>query len=1104
MSLTPQTITIDLNPSFSQMQTVHCSQYDDNIRQIEVKLKDGGTDVDVSSYTIYIEGTKPDKKGFSYALTDIGEVDGNTVTFYVQLQMAAVPGMTRMEILLKDGDDHRIGSANFMLAVERAGLQDDTDVSDSELAPYIAGAAQQAQAAANSAAAAEQAKDGAEEAREGVEEAKAGAEEAREGAEEAKAGAELAQEKAKESADSVIPKVNNFENEIAEFGNVITNQNTRISELENNSESYVDNGYVENGVAYFEHNGTVLFQITGIGGGGGGGGGDYNNAVLTVTNTTGWLSTTIAEDGECAVKMTWSSLEDEIPTGNGTVRITNNGVLKTSYEIAQGEVTIDLSDSLSVGSNVVKVQISDVYGNARTINFNITVVALHISSSFDVSTPFTDIITFPYVPVGAVQKTVHFILDGTEIGTTTTSVSNRQMSYMLPQQSHGAHTLKVYFEATINGNTVKSNELYYEMICVEPENNTVIITSSFNRTKANQYESIVFPYTVYDPDDLTSDVVLTANGTQVASLTVDRTEQSFTYRANEAGTLTFAISSGGTTKTITVTVQEVSIDVEAETNDLALYLTSEGRSNSEQNPAVWTYGNIETVFTGMNWVSDGWVTDDDGITVLRLAGGSTIEIPYQPFKNDFRATGKTLEIEFATRDVLNYDAIILTCMSGGRGIELTAQKATLKSEQSEISMQYKEDEHVRVTFVAEKRSEHRLLLIYINGVASGVIQYPDDDDFSQVTPVNITAGHPMCTVDLYNIRIYDNDLTRYQVLDNWIADTQVGSELIDRYNHNNVYDEYGNIVIEKLPSDLPYMIINATELPQSKGDKKTCSGSYHDPVYPSRSFTFEGCQIDVQGTSSQYYARKNYKMKFKGGFTLNNGSHADDYAINANAVPTDTFTMKADVASSEGANNVELARLYNDTVPYKTPPQVTNAKVRQGIDGFPMVIFWNNGDSTTFLGKYNFNNDKGTEEVFGFTEGDESWEIKNNTSDRVLWKSANYSGNDWLNDFEGRYPDGYTNPAQLAEFARWLVTTDRTKATDEALAEPVTYGEGEDAVTYTTDSAEYRLAKFKAEASNYMEMDSAIFYYLFTELFLMVDSRAKNAFPSFMGSEVNS
>ena len=56
---------------------------------------------------------------------------------------------------------------------------------------------------------------------------------------------------------------------------------------------------------------------------------------------------------------------------------------------------------------------------------------------------------------------------------------------------------------------------------------------------------------------------------------------------------------------------------------------------------------------------------------------------------------------------------------------------------------------------------------------------------------------------------------------------------------------------------------------------------------------------------------------------------------------------------------------------------------------------------------------------------------------------------------------------------------------------------------HNTDSATYRLAKFRNELSNYCEVNSALFYYLFTELFLMVDSRAKNAFPSFIGSEVS-
>ena len=158
--------------------------------------------------------------------------------------------------------------------------------------------------------------------------------------------------------------------------------------------------------------------------------------------------------------------------------------------------------------------------------------------------------------------------------------------------------------------------------------------------------------------------------------------------------------------------------------------------------------------------------------------------------------------------------------------------------------------------------------------------------------------------------------------------------------------------------------------------------------------------------------------------------------------------------------------------------------------------------------KYNFNNDKGTEEVFGFAPPDESWEVLNNTSNRTLFKSADFTSTTtdpdgktifaWQLDFEGRYPDGSTDSAQLAEFAAWVVSTDPDQATNVNLASSVTY----DGVTYTKDTSDYRLAKFKAEVSDYCELESALFYYLFTEAFLMVDSRAKNAFPSFVGSEV--
>ena len=810
--------------------------------------------------------------------------------------------------------------------------------------------------------------------------------------------------------------------------------------------------------------------------GGGGGGGEANNAVLTLTNTTGWIYKSIAYGAACPISVNWTSLENDLATGSGVLQIIVAGSLKYTAQVAQGDLTIDVGPWLPVGSASVKVKVTDVYGNSRSLNFNLTTVSLTLESSFNASVAYSGDITYPYTPTGTAVKIVHFKLDGTELATATVTASGRQQTMTIPAQSHGSHTFEVWFTATVDGETVESNHLYYDIICIEEGNTTPIIATSFRGSTAEQYDSISIPYIVYDPAGLTAAVVLAADGAEVASLTVDRTEQVWTYRADEAGELTLSITCGNAIKLISLTVTESTIDVTAETNSLALYLSSYGRSNNEENPSVWQNGSVSAELTGFNWTSDGWKADADGITALRVAGDARVTIPLNIFAQDFRTTGKTIEVEFATRDVLDYDAVVISCWSGDRGLKITAQKAQLKSEQSEISTQYKEDEHVRLAFVVQKRSEYRLLLVYINGILSGAVQYPSNDDFSQSSPVGISIGSNSCTTDVYCIRVYDNDLTRFQVLDNWIADTQVGLTKKERYNRNKVFDDYSQIVIGQLPQDLPYLILEAAMLPQYKGDKKTVSGRYVDPVTPGNSFTFTGAQADVQGTSSQYYARKNYKIKFKGGFTKN-GSTSPSYQLRPDSVPTDTFTFKADVASSEGANNVELVRLYNEACPYRTPPQKTDSTVRQGIDGFPIVVFHDAGDGPKFIGKYNFNNDKGTPEVYGFADGDESWEIRNNTSDRVLWKSDDFTGTDWQNDFEGRYPEDNTNTVNLAALAAWLKSTDQSAVT-------------------TNEEKAARLAKFKAELADHLDVDSTLFYYLFTELFLMVDSRAKNAFPS--------
>lgn len=1088
------TYDLDVVPGIVPL-VVPLKQYEDDVKIIFNVFSRVGTLNLQEGTTVSIRGTKPDGNGISIDAS----LSGSIVTANVDKQMTAVAGKALYELVFTNSSGDDFITASFVVFVQRAALDKDTLKSGSVIRELvdIIDRTDDIIAAANLADTSCKAVDVMH--KEVVD--------ANESVNTKAADVDL---KAKQVAamkiesdtlaKQALEKASNAENEVAENQNTLENLKKTDNEFRLLLEGKIDGAYVDQGCLYLTSNGSTIAgpfgPFSGTGGGSGGSGG--NSASLSVTNTTGWLSKTIADGSECEVSVLWNSVEDNMSTGNGTAKITVNGIVKAMLDIEQGEVKLAVAKYLSVGANIVKVTISDVYGNSRTINFSITSIALSLTSTFDATVPYTGAIIFPFTPTGSVLKTVHFILDDAEIGTMQTSVSGRQQSFVIPQQSHGAHKLKCYFDCEINGQLVPSNELYFEIMCLEDLNNDIIIASDFNLKEVKQYTTLNFNCLIYNPLELTSEAIMYVNGVEVLKQTVGRVYEPWPYRVDNVGEMNVEIVCGNARKPFNFTVVESDVKVEAETEALALHLTSSGRSNNEAEPGKWSSGNIEASLINFNFVSDGWQRDKDGITVLRTSGDARVTIPYNVFANDFRTTGKTIEIEFATREVLDYDAIIMSCMSGGRGIEITAQKAMLVSSQSNISTQYKEDEHVRIAFVVEKKSENRLLYCYINGILSGVTQYPADDDFTQVSPVGISIGSSDCTVDVYNIRVYDNNLTRHQVLDNWIADTQNVEDMLSRYQRNLIYDTYGKITIANLSNSIGYLVIQCDALPQFKGDKKLCSGYYVDPINPSKSFTFVDAEIDVQGTSSQYYYVKNYKIKFKGGFILTNGTTVEVYQLNNNVVPTNTYTFKADVASQEGANNVVLAKLYNELCPVKTPPQEDDPRVRQTIDGHPIVVFWDNGNETQFVGKYNFNHDKGTEEVFGFEPGDESWEILQNGTDRVGWKSADYSGDGWKADFEARYPDGNIDVTKLKTFAEWIVATNSETATGNALTQPVTY----ENVEYTNDTAEYRLAKFKAELANHANIDALVFYYVFTETFLCIDQREKNGFPTWFARMV--
>ena len=1104
---------------------------DTNSRILLITLTEGGFPYQISPecYAVFT-ATKPDGKIVFNHCT----IEENKIIYVLTPQTVAVEGRLDCEIKLYGADDMLITSPCFDIIVrdtvynegdeiesekevdalthlvseattvitdgkevnrESKALVADLEAKHEELAQNIAeteqyansahSSAQAAQASANASASSAEWADAAassssasatasEASRQAAATSEANAEASESAAKASEEAAKASEEAAKKHADTVNPE-----------------------EIDAKIAAKADDLYFdpETSLLYLLSDGQIVGSGVQVATSGGGGSGTLSY-LISLTNLLESRVITVSEGTKLELKFNYASVDEEgYDDGPGIGKIIVNGATKETFTVEQGKNIKDITAYLSAGSNTVKVQVENSENAKKTLTYTITVAAAYMTSAFDVSAPFTGEIPFIYTPTGIAEKTVHFELDGAEIGTAIVTASGRQQSYTIPAQSHGSHILRAWFVCEIEGATVTSNVISFAIICIEEgKTDPIIAVNTELLTNVEQYTNIVTKYRVYNPAGLTAAITLEANGETVSNLTVDRTEQTWTYRPTAVGKLQQTIRCGDEYVSWTQTVTESTIKVEAETEALALHLSSYGRNNNEENPGVWQSGNISAEFQNFNFVSDGWKQDDDDNTVLRITGDARLIIPYRMFAYDFRTTGKTIEFELATREVLNYDAEVVTCYSGDRGFTITAQQLQLASEQSKMGTRYKEDEHLRVTFVIEKKSGNRLLLCYINGIMSGAAPYPTDDDFSQADPVGITIGSNQCTTDLYNIRVYDNDLTRFQVLDNWIADTQDSGERINRYLRNSIYDAYGRVVISQLPTDLCYMVLECSALPQFKGDKKSCNGYFVDLINPERSFTFQNAEIDVQGTSSQYYYVKNYKIKFKNGFILSDGSTVTVYQMNDGAVPVSTFTMKADVASSEGAFNVVLAMLYDDLCPYKTPAQQADPRVRQTIEGFPMVMFWNNGSETKFLGKYNFNNDKGTEEVFGFQTGDESWEILQNGTDRVGWHSADFSTG-WQDDFEARFPDKNTNITKLQALAEWLVSTDTAQATGNAIT-PVTYG----GVEYTTDTTEYRLAKFSAELSDHFIEEAIIFYYLFTDIFLCIDQREKNAFPTYIAS----
>lgn len=352
---------------------------------------------------------------------------------------------------------------------------------------------------------------------------------------------------------------------------------------------------------------------------------------------------------------------------------------------------------------------------------------------------------------------------------------------------------------------------------------------------------------------------------------------------------------------------------------------------------------------------------------------------------EFRKVEKILNTNYASGKY--YDGI--------HGICIGAQDALFTNGTDTVNVAYVEDKIINLTVVyshgnGEDGGSNKLMSIYLNGMLTGVSRSTINDvwsistidDATQEDITSIVFDSQYCDFDLYKIRVYNQGLTLSSIVTNYMVDLKdpVGYDLSQLAVLNNSLNEsqfvYSNMINynNKHPDGyiMPYIVFttnptSANTLPYSKQtpipdvtvefvntglDRAYTLGELNELaeragqtveeyyMHHCPSWKGENIAMSVQGTSSEFYPRRNYKAKTKNldnpyeeesasnkktvHMYMNRGpfaqqyiedkksTHLDWFYMDNDTVGTTKFTLKIDYMESSGTYNMGFANLVKN------------------------------------------------------------------------------------------------------------------------------------------------------------------------------------------------
>ena len=967
---------------------------------------------------------------------------------------------------------------------------------------------------------------------------------------------------AKNTADILKQTVSDYDSQFSSINEDITNIQSDIDEIKKNpSASEYDVDYEDNTFKWIK-DGEVLKQFTIQGGGGGG----VDTSTITIERITSADAIFLLGD-KAIIEYNFSSVDNTgDTTGDGTAvwRVGSNTVLTTTA--SQGKNTVDLTEFLTVGSNQIRLNITDSFGTISSKTWTVTIVEFKLESTFDDTLIYTDTdVVFRYTPYGNVNKTIHFNLDGVDLQEVTTAASGRIMSYNIPKQEHGAHLLKVYMTASVNNKDITSATIYKDIVCVDPTNRTPIIGCSQQEFTAKQYQATSIRYVVYDPDHNPATVKLSIDGKTASTLTVDRTAQIWSYKSSDIGEHNLTISCRKVTKILTVNVEKLNIDVSPITANLAFDFNPVGLSNGDVN-RLWsdkTHPEVAlTVSDNFDWTNGGYQIDAEGNQYFCVKAGTTASISYNLFAKDPKQTGSEFKIVFRTTNVRNASATFLSCLDGSVdsniGLEMNVHEANVYTSTDDLYFPYSEEDIIEYeyninTIDTKDNKATSLIMTYEDGVGGRPIIYDNSHRLHQYTATPISIGSPDCDVLIYRMKAYSASLTDSDILSNFIADARDSDEMINRYNRNQIYNENNALTPDSVAKACPNIRVIKIECPHFTNDKKDfvkntsaeCVYVNGDPILDN--WKLLNGYVSGQGTTSNEYgfAARNMDLIFcadgvnkinskieldpnyKSVVVLGDGTRIEDgkgkVALTRTSVPNNWFNIKTNVASSDMANNALMQKRYNDYLPFESPAHRRDSKIKNTMEFVNCVVFVRETDPdiTThrefqdcefhFYSLGNIGDSKKTDVTRAY-DPDDMNEFCIEISDNTLPNSAFQTGvtnsdgsmkypiskDEWVVG-NTAYDNLYNNWDGSFEF-RYDCCGDTKDgsptSTDEAKEKIRTQNKQiwRDCYEFIITSSD---EDFVAHLGDWFIVNAALYHYLFTLRYTMIDNRAKNVFPHY-------